>query len=107
MPSLSAVWITFQVMSHSLVPHASESLVGIESGSNGYLERPLSRGAYMRFRSRGLPRNRDLAGKSRWIRRGKTEEEHTRFEYGLPLQVIPGRLIDAMRVTPRGSVGWR
>ena len=51
----------------------------------------------MRVRSRGLPRNRDLAEKLRWTRCGKTGEGHTRCENGLPQQVIPDRLINAMR----------
>jgi hypothetical protein len=59
----------------------------------------------MRVRGRGLMRKRDLAEKSRWTRRRKTGEGHTRCEYGLPQQVISGRLINTMRTAPCGHGG--
>jgi hypothetical protein len=55
----------------------------------------------------GLTRNQNLAEKSRWTRRGKTGEGHTRCEYGLPQRVISGSVINTMRVTPREDAGLR
>ena len=55
----------------------------------------------------GLTRNQNLAEKSRWTRRRKTGEGHTRCEYGLPQRVISGSVINTMRVTPREDAGWR
>ena len=51
----------------------------------------------MRVRSRGLTRNRDVTGTSRWMRRRTTGDGDTRCAYGLLHQGNPGRLINTMR----------
>jgi hypothetical protein len=61
--------------------------------------------AYRRVRSRGLSRNQDVTGTSHWMRRRKTGAGHTRGEYGLPQQGIPGRLINAMRLLLAARAG--